>query len=129
MEKYYCANCDSLIKQEYNYCTTCGIKLVATNIIRLSSLNFCSRCMDETIPESTGNLQMYNFIGTTIISLGRRCNICNSFVAKKCLVFGGIPINSFGNFRILKISESGFYINWSTTYLSRKIKNQISVKS
>lgn len=70
---------------------------------------FCNKCLEETIPQSTGNLFRINFVGTTIKEIGFRCNICNSLVAEKRFTLYGIPIYSFGYYRIQNVIPNSFY--------------------
>ncbi len=85
-KNYYCKEC--LIEgQEYYYChqTSCYNEYLKERKKDLESyeLNprFCPKCLDETFEESTGNLHITNFIGTTITRNGGHCNICNSYIA------------------------------------------------
>jgi len=70
---------------------------------------FCNKCLEETIPQSTGNLLRINFVGTSIKKIGFSCKICNSLVAEKRFVLYGIPIYSFGYYRIQSVIPNSFY--------------------
>ena len=83
---------------------------------------FCSNCLEETLSESTGNLWTINFVGTTIKEIGGHCIYCDSVVAEKRFILYGIPIYSYGFFRVKKNITSHFY--------ARKLINQkISVNT
>ncbi len=77
---------------------------------------FCPICIEDTLPQTTGNLLRINFVGTTIKNIGFRCNICKSLVAEKRFTLYGIPIHTFGYFRIQEIYPRSFY--------ARKLKDQ-----
>jgi len=77
---------------------------------------FCKQCIEETLPHSTGNLFRVNFVGTTIKNIGFRCSICKSVVAEKRFTLYGIPLHTFGYFRIQEIFSGSFY--------ARKLKDQ-----
>jgi hypothetical protein len=85
---------------------------------------FCDNCLEETIPQSTGNLWSINFIGTTIKEIGGYCSVCDSVVVEKCFILYGIPIHSYGFYRVKRILIPKFLIDDDSKFFARKLKNQ-----
>ena len=127
-KNYYCKEC--LIEgKEYYYCyqANCYNEYLKERKKILESYEsnprFCPKCLEETSKEATGNLDVTNFIGTTISTVGGHCNICNSLIAEKRFILFGIPIKSYGYYRIIELKRYGF-VSSEITFLSRKLKNQ-----
>lgn len=116
LKYYYCKkpDCYSYIEKEKNIYE----KYYAPNP------RFCEKCIDETNPESTGNLETFNFIGSTIRTIGGLCPTCRSVIAEKRYVVLGIPIKSNGYFRVIYLSSNYRFTSSKETFISRKLKNQ-----
>lgn len=89
-----------------------------------SQQNFCENCLEETLPQSTGNLWSINFVGTTIKEIGGYCSACGSVVVEKRFILYGIPIHSYGFYRVKRILIPKFLIDDDSKFFARKLKNQ-----
>ncbi len=132
-KNYYCEEC--LIEgKEYYYChqTQCyNVYLEERRKITESyetNPRFCPKCLDETLPESTGNLDTTNFVGTTLIDMGNRCSVCNSYVVKKCYIIFGIPVKSYGYYRIIQIKKYFAFVSSEANFYARKLMEQDKYK-
>ncbi|MHB8907009.1 MAG: hypothetical protein ACYC6D_12890 [Melioribacteraceae bacterium] len=85
---------------------------------------FCDKCIKETLPQSTGNLWSINFVGTTIKEIGEYCSICGSVVVEKHFVLFGIPIHSYGFYRVKRIRIPKLLIDDNSKFFARKLKIQ-----
>src|SRR3990170_7859929 len=80
---YYCEDCleEGLT---YYYCRKPDCYSFIEKEIKVyekyyaSNPRFCEKCIEETISQSTGNLETFNFIGSTIHTLGGMCPTCRS---------------------------------------------------
>lgn len=85
---------------------------------------FCDNCLEETLPQSTGNLWSINFVGTTIKEIGGYCNTCGSVVVEKRFILYGIPIYSYGFYRVKRVLIPKLLINDDSKFFARKLKDQ-----
>lgn len=89
-----------------------------------SQQTFCEKCLEETLPQSTGNLWSINFVGTTIKEIGGYCSICGSVVVEKRFTLYGIPLHSYGLYRVKRIFIQKLLFNDDSKLFARRLKNQ-----
>ena len=113
---YYCRKpeCYTFIEREIN----------DYNKYYANNPRFCDKCIEETISESMGDLETFNFIGTTMHPLGGLCPTCRSKIFVKKYVVFGIPTKSYGMFRMINLSNNAGLISSKRTFISRKMKDQ-----
>jgi len=122
--KYYCSEClnEGL---SYYYCKNpeCNEKYLE-ELHYLENPQFCNKCIQDTNTVTIGNLQTVNFIGTSYLPVGDRCDICGSYIVERTFVFLGLPIMRFNDtYRIIKLNtEESFFKGSFESFLSRKIK-------
>jgi hypothetical protein len=127
--EYYCEGCLNEGK-EYYYCnqTTCYNEYFEERRLFNESYEtnprFCPKCIEETLPESIGNLETINFVGTSLFYIGNRCNICNSYVASKSYIILGFPAKKYDAYRIIDLKKYRTLPGSETTFIARKIKEQ-----
>lgn len=85
---------------------------------------FCEKCLEETLPQSTGNLWTINFVGTTIKEIGGYCSLCGSVVVEKRFILYGIPLHSYGFYRVQRIFIPKLIFNDKSKFFARRLKNQ-----
>ena len=91
-----------------------------------SQNGFCENCLTETTAESTGNLRMFNGIGTGLGFFPRKnseCPACGSVIKRKWFFFG-FPIVPYDQYRVLYLTHKRGFGAENRTFLARKLKNQ-----
>lgn len=86
---------------------------------------FCKQCLDETVEESPGSLEMFVGIGEILIGASRSCDICGSVIKKKCFTFLWIPIAYRGSYRVKWIDNNILSSGTGKSIIARKIKQQV----
>jgi hypothetical protein len=85
---------------------------------------FCEKCIEETNSESMCALETFNFIGTTMHQFGVLCPTCRSKIYVKRYVVLGIPIKSYGLYRVIHLSDKIGLMSLKKTFISRKMNDQ-----
>ena len=70
---------------------------------------FCQRCLFESGPESSGNLQRINGIGTTFVGSSDECGECASVVRRVWFTVLYLPLIPLRKYRVLQISPQQFF--------------------
>lgn len=135
-KNYYCEEC--LIEgNEYYYChmEECLNELQKERRSFKESYEtnprFCPNCLNDTSSESMGNMSTTNFIGQSFIQVfGGVCPVCNSFIAEKQYIIFGIPVKSYGYYRVIQIRKFRTDLAGSREIIfnSRKLLNQGSIE-
>lgn len=87
---------------------------------------FCENCLAETTAESTGNLWMFNGIGTGLGVFPKKnseCPTCGSVIKRKWFFFG-FPIVPYDQYRVINLTDKHGLGGEDMTFLTRKLKNQ-----
>ena len=116
-EYYYCRKdeCQSLLQEE--------LKNFAEGYD--TNPRFCPKCMEETLPESCGDVQSINFTGERLSNLGHECPVCHSIIAEEQNVFLGLPGKSHEYYRIIYLKDGvNLVFVKDKPFLSRRLKNQ-----
>jgi hypothetical protein len=117
----FCDNCGYLAPLLHHgasgsYCS--GLCLdVATGKRR-----FCTSCLAQSLPDTVGNLQTVNGVGSTLIGRHDPCPACGSFVARAVWVLPFIRRKGHW-YRILYLSPPRFYRS-GYQFLSRRLKDE-----
>lgn len=83
---------------------------------------FCPSCMADTTEESSGDMELFNNVGTGWGPFSRnRCSNCGSVIKTKWIYFL-VPIIPKGKYRVLYTKRVGGVLPTKTQFLSRKIK-------
>ena len=111
-----------------NACKGCGAIIVAGGVTRAGdrfcnhaclnfhlSKGFCERCVEETLPQSAGNLWTFNGIGVTMYGDSRLCADCGSAIRRVWFVVFYIPLIPLTRFRVI---DSG----GGRKFYSRKVR-------
>ena len=111
---------------EYRYCRKDKCQSLYQKELEGYEANprFCEKCLEETLPESCGNVETINFVGTTLSVLGDKCPVCHSIVAEKRNVVFGVRLKSLGYYRIIYLEGVDILFLAERIFLSRKLKNQ-----
>lgn len=91
-----------------------------------SQNGFCEKCLAETTEEQTGDLRMFNGIGTGLGFFSKKnskCPDCGSIIKRKWF-FIGVPIVPHDQYRIIDLTHKHGLTTQEKTFLARKLKNQ-----
>jgi len=113
-KKYLCKSC--LIEgPRYYYCNSEScLKLYYQEVDFSKNPRFCSKCLSETLDESSGDIISVNFIGDKFICEGgEECSVCGSEVVEKI----GPIVGRKGSYRVIWLDSD------RTKFISRKLKN------
>lgn len=119
----------------FNKCYTCRAIIVAGGInfeqegekIRFCcndclrwaiNSEFCKKCIDETVSESTGTLETFNHIGWTFFGKRNHCEVCNSYIKSVRYAVIGVPTVLKGNYRVKSYGRK------ADRFISRRLKDQ-----
>ncbi len=128
-KNYYCKEC--LVEgKEYYYCNNKDCYSQYLKELESYEFNprFCLNCVEESIPETAGDVDTINLVGTVLYNMGKECPICHSTIAKKCYTIFGFNTKIYGYYRVIYLKK---YIGWFSsekTFISRKLKFQALAK-
>jgi hypothetical protein len=90
-----------------------------------ASLNgFCQSCLDETIDESPGNMEIFSSVGTGWGPFGRKkCSQCKSIIKTKWIYFL-VPLIPRGKYRVLYTRRSAGFADKEAEFMARKLKSE-----
>lgn len=132
-KNYYCLECLNETRDWY-YChdSKCYSEYISEQSKYFESYEynprFCPLCLEETSEETTGNISSINFIGEYLRKIGHSCKTCHSYVVEKEFIFLGIPVKTYGYYRIIELGEFGIWGNRTKEFYSRKLTNQNKYK-